>query len=143
MYVERVNNKLDIPQYLMQTSTETEAHTSIYLTLPATLGPVVYPASKRNEYQKQKNNISGGVDRGRCVGLTNLSSSVSPLFKQCGILNISKPYRPPLPITGIALLLLEISSHLNSRRKIVAAASLSPFALVQFVISTKLGMKTR
>jgi hypothetical protein len=31
---------------------------SIYLILPATLGPGVYPASNRNEYQKQKNIVS-------------------------------------------------------------------------------------
>jgi hypothetical protein len=31
---------------------------SIYLILPAALGPGVYSASKRNEYQKQKNNVS-------------------------------------------------------------------------------------
>jgi hypothetical protein len=30
----------------------------IYLILPAALGPRVYSASNRNEYQKQKNNIS-------------------------------------------------------------------------------------
>jgi hypothetical protein len=30
---------------------------SVYLILPAALGPGVYPASNRNEYQKQKNNI--------------------------------------------------------------------------------------
>jgi hypothetical protein len=30
----------------------------IYLILPAALGPVVYSVSNRNEYQKQKNNIS-------------------------------------------------------------------------------------
>jgi hypothetical protein len=32
---------------------------SIYLTLPAALGPEVYSASNRNEYQEQKNNVSG------------------------------------------------------------------------------------
>jgi hypothetical protein len=32
---------------------------SIYLMLPAALGPWVYSAFKRNEYQKQKNNVSG------------------------------------------------------------------------------------
>jgi hypothetical protein len=32
---------------------------SIYLILPAALDPEVYSASNRNEYQKQKNNISG------------------------------------------------------------------------------------
>jgi hypothetical protein len=32
---------------------------SIYLLLSAVLGPGVYSASNRNEYQKQKNNVSG------------------------------------------------------------------------------------
>jgi hypothetical protein len=32
---------------------------SIYLFLPAALGPGVYSASNRNKYQKQKNNVSG------------------------------------------------------------------------------------
>jgi hypothetical protein len=32
---------------------------SIYLILQAALGPGVYSASNRNEYQKQKNNVSG------------------------------------------------------------------------------------
>jgi hypothetical protein len=31
----------------------------MYLILPAALGPGVYSASKRNENQKQKNNVSG------------------------------------------------------------------------------------
>jgi hypothetical protein len=31
---------------------------SVYLILPAALGPGVYSAFNRNEYQKQKNNIS-------------------------------------------------------------------------------------
>jgi hypothetical protein len=33
---------------------------SIYLILPATLGPGVHSASNRNEYQKQKNNNVSG-----------------------------------------------------------------------------------
>jgi hypothetical protein len=32
---------------------------SIYLILLAALGPGVYSASNRNQYQKQKNNVSG------------------------------------------------------------------------------------
>jgi hypothetical protein len=31
----------------------------VFLILPAALGPGVYSASDRNEYQKQKNNVSG------------------------------------------------------------------------------------
>jgi hypothetical protein len=31
---------------------------SIYLILPVALGPEVYSASKINEYQEQKNNVS-------------------------------------------------------------------------------------
>jgi hypothetical protein len=61
----------------------------IYLMLPAALGPGVYSASNRNEYQKQKNIISGGVKSSRCVRLTILEPSVSRLSRQCGIFNIS------------------------------------------------------
>jgi hypothetical protein len=32
---------------------------SIYLILPAALGPGVYSAPNRSEYQKQKNNVFG------------------------------------------------------------------------------------
>jgi hypothetical protein len=32
---------------------------SIYVILPSALGPGVRSASNRNEYQKQKNNVSG------------------------------------------------------------------------------------
>jgi hypothetical protein len=49
---------------------------SIYLILPATLGPGVHSVSDRNEYQKHKNNVYGEQmavgDRCRLVGLTIL-----------------------------------------------------------------------
>jgi hypothetical protein len=45
-----------------------------------------------------------GVEHGWCKGLTILPPSVGRLSKQCGILNISHLYRPPQPVTGIALL---------------------------------------
>jgi hypothetical protein len=47
-----------------------------------------------------------GVDRDLCVGLTTLPPSVSKLSRECGILNISQPYRPVLSVTGMILLLL-------------------------------------
>jgi hypothetical protein len=36
---------------------------SIFLILPAALGPGVYSASNRNEYQKLRNNVSGSTAR--------------------------------------------------------------------------------
>jgi hypothetical protein len=41
--------------------------------------------------------------RVRSVRTAILPPSVSPLPKQCGILNILQPFRPPRPVTGISL----------------------------------------
>jgi hypothetical protein len=61
----------------------------------------VYLASNRNEYQKQKNKCSCGIECGRCVELTTLPPSVSRFPTQCGILNISQLYTSPLPVMGV------------------------------------------
>jgi hypothetical protein len=87
---------------------------SIYLILPAALNAGVYSVSNRNEYQKQKYNVSGEVMRGRCVRLTSLGPAVSRLSRQCGILNTLQPYTPPRPLMAIDLLYFFSSSFCST-----------------------------
>jgi hypothetical protein len=52
---------------------------SVYLILPAALGPGVYSASNINEYQKRKNNnVSGGKVR-RVRRADNLTAIYEPI----------------------------------------------------------------
>jgi hypothetical protein len=78
---------------------------SIDLIIPAAVGPGVHSASNKNEYQKRRKRF-WGAERGRCERLKTLPPSVSQLSRQCGILNISQPYRPPRPVSMIAFILL-------------------------------------
>jgi hypothetical protein len=67
---------------------------SIYLILPTALGPGVYSASNRNEYQKQKNVSREYSAAG--ARLTTSQAIYEPfVYMQCGTLNISQPYTPP------------------------------------------------
>jgi hypothetical protein len=79
---------------------------STYLILAAAIGPEVYTASNRNEYQKQKNIFSGELIGDRRLRLTTSPLTVSRFSMHCGMLNILQTYRHSRPITGIALLLL-------------------------------------
>jgi hypothetical protein len=44
----------------------------------------------------------------------NLTRSVSRLPRQCGILNISQPYRPPLPAAGDRFYWIEMGRQLQA-----------------------------
>jgi hypothetical protein len=101
---------------------------SIYVILQAALDPRVCSVCNKMSIRSKKTKFLASRARPvrRTYNLTILPLSMSRFSRQCGILNILQPYRPPRSGTGIALLYLD-------KRYIAASYCVSEISLFSSV----------
>jgi hypothetical protein len=87
-----------------------EVNFLIYLILPAALGPGVYSASNRNEYEKHKKII---MFLGSKVRRVRMADNFTTICEPIVWTSLDKPYRPPRPVTGIGVFTFRSTVEVN------------------------------